>query len=198
MACSRCDLGQVCLNCDGPKGPLHCNVAQNYCGPQAESASAWISGANAPAIVQDDIIIKKLPQAELNRLINWLSGAMSYMGVGPGSSPAGGGASAPSTEGRQFVYADKIQEIITALTAINAGNNPGVSPGVDQVIYANDFNKIMEVFNSLKFSPSACPQCVDGCNMICDTCNRCDTCQGCDYCNTCEGCDYCDYCEYDD
>lgn len=178
---NRCD---VCINCD--TGSYRgCNTAQTFCHGdkmQGQLASSYVGAAGAPGIKRDDIIIKVLPQAKLNQLIDWLNQAAAYTGERPSQSLAGNFPIGHET--RQFVYADKIQEIINAMTALNTGNNPGFNAVKDQVIYGQNFNNLMSKINGLTLHQGACESCVSSCNVKCNTCNSCNTCISC---NTCQG-----------
>lgn len=149
-----------------------CNSAQNYCSPQPEGAVENLFRAlNAPSVSRDDIIIKKVPQAELNRWIQYVKDADKYKGGtqtpgqnGTGASPSNTGAST-AAEGRDFVYADKVNDLISDMIGLNGKNNPGKTFARDQVIYASDFQAIINKLNSLKLNHSGCPACVTGCNV---------------------------------
>lgn len=177
---NRCD---VCINCDTGdyKG---CNTQQKFCSGSKMSgqlASAYIGNANAPAIKRDDIILKVLPQAKLNELIAYLNRAAAYTGEQPSQNLASGFPIA--SEQRAFIYADKIQEIISAMTSMNGGNNPGFSANKDEIIFGSNFNSLMQKINSLKLHTGACESCISSCNVTCNTCNTCNVCISC---NTCQ------------
>lgn len=177
---NRCD---VCINCDS--GDYRgCNTAQTFCAGdkmQGQLASAYIGAAGAPSIKKDDIIIKVLPQAKLNQLIDWLNRAAAYTGERPSQDLAGHFPIAHET--RPHIYANKIQEIINAMVAVSGGNNPGFSAVKDKVIYGQNFNDLMNKINNLLLHTGACESCISSCNV---SCNTCDTCDSCISCNTCQ------------
>lgn len=188
MSCGDCvncsNRCNICIDCDTGdyKG---CNTFQTFCyGSKMEGqlASAYVGAANAPSIKRDDIIYKVLPQTKLNDLIDYLNKAAAYTGEQPSQNVCEGFPIA--SESRDFVYADKIQEIIDAMTSMNGGNNPGFSAVKDEVIYGSDFNNLMQKINSLKLHIRACESCISDCNVKCDTCNECNICISC---NTCQG-----------
>lgn len=184
--CSNC-AGRlkcnICDNCDS--GDYRgCNTQQTFCSGsrmEGQLASAYIGAAGAPAIKRDDIIIKVLPQSKLNALIDYINRAAAYTGERPSQSITGGFPIAH--EIRPFVYADKIQEIITKIISMNSSNNPGFTAVKDQVIYGDHFNKLMNEINTLLLHTGACESCISGCNVQCNTCNACDYCISC---NTCQ------------
>lgn len=170
---NRCD---VCIDCNA-----ECNEQQSFCtgsGEKGQLANAYLGAANAPSIVRDDIIIEKLPQATLNRLINHINSAGSY-GTHPSGNPN------IEVETRAFIYASKIQEILSGLTTVSSENTITLPHPVapDAVIYAEDFNILMTAINDLKLSTEACNDCITNCDVNCDTCNTCD---GCISCVSCE------------
>lgn len=126
MSCGNCtncsNKCNVCENCD-----TNCNSRQTFgtsasCtsnDSQNQFASKYIGAANAPAIAKDDIIIKKLPRTTLNTLIEYINRAAHY--------PSSGGQASNSSlnisgESRNFIYADKINEILNGLKSINPAN----------------------------------------------------------------------------
>lgn len=188
MSCGDCvncsNKCNICIDCDTGdyKG---CNEQQTFCtGSKMEGqlASAYVGAAGAPAISRDDIIYKVLPQTKLNDLIDYLNKAAAYTGERPSQDLAEGFPIA--REDREFIYADKIQEIIDAMTNMDGGNSPGFTAVKDEVIYGSNFNSLMQKINSLKLHTGACESCITSCNVKCDICNECNVCISC---NTCQG-----------
>lgn len=188
MSCGNCvncaNKCDVCINCD--TGDYRgCNTQQTFCTGSKMSgqlASAYIGAANAPSMSRNDIIIKKLPQATLNALIAYLNRAAAYTGERPSQDLSSSWPIAP--ESRPFVYADKIAEIISSMTSMNGGNNPGFKPSRDDIIYGSQIQALMDKINNLKLHTGACESCISSCNVTCDTCNTCNVCISC---NTCQG-----------
>lgn len=186
-----CDRCQVCNSCNNPsKGTKYlCNVPQTYCSPQPETANGNLfMGPNAPTFQRDDIIFKEMPRSELNRWIQWVIDASKYKSgtngedIGNKSSPQ----QSANPEDRDFVYADKINELIKIMTGVSSKNNPGLIFKRDDIIKAEDFNKITEKLNNFMLAHSGCPECVAACNVNCNNCNTCITCQSCTTCCTCD------------
>lgn len=129
-----------------------------------QAASAYVGAAGAPSVAKDDIIIKMLPQAQLNALIEWLAQAAAY-GAEKNSGPW-----AVAAEDQAFIYGTKIQEIIDAM-AIFPGSNPGWSATKDEVIYGDKFNQLMENINNLQLAADACQRCDTSCGTSVYCCN---------------------------
>lgn len=184
MCCDHC---QNCNSCNNPSTitAYLCNKEQSYCGPQPETAVGNLfPSANAPTMSRDDIIIKKVPQAELNRWIKWVNDASKYYGgtSGPDDEHKSSPQQNVGAEGRDFVYADKVNELIQAMINVSSKNDPGVKFERDDIIYAEDFNKITKKLNEFYLAATGCPACVSGCNVNCTTCNSCINCTTCTTC----------------
>lgn len=185
MSCGDCvncaNLCNVCINCDTSSRPYQCNTQQTFCTGsrmRGQLASAYIGAANAPTFVRDDIIIKKFPQATLNTLIEYVANAAKH------GATQDSGSWTTGAETRPHIYADKINELLAGIRSINSVNNPGTNKQKDQVIYAEEFNTIMNTINNLRLGNSACDLCNTSCDVTCNTCNSCDTCISC---NSCQG-----------
>lgn len=141
-----------------------------------------------PSFSRDQIIIQVFPRSTLNSMIDYVAKAAKYNGTRRGSQgPVNSGAWSADHETREFIYADKINELLEGISSLS-GQSAGNSVSKDDVIYADFFSGISSTINELKLSPSACGACVTSCDTTCDTCNACDECETC---NTCNGCDSC-------
>lgn len=186
MSCGNCtdcsNKCDVCIDCDtGPKGP-QCNTQQTFCKGsrmKGQLYSAYGGALNAPTFSPNDIIIKRMPQAELNRWITYLNAAANYTGDHP-SAP---GADIP-TESGAFVTAAKATEIIGLINKIWSGNPTPANPEKNKTIVSSSFfNSITSTLNNLKLDLAACEFCDAKCDVTCNTCNTCDSCISC---NTCQ------------
>lgn len=182
MSCGNCtncnNRCPICLSCN-----TDCDTQQTFCTGstmQGQAASAYIGAANAPSIQRNDIIIDKLPRTKFNELLTFINRAAHY-----GNTPSNIGLNIEA-ETREFIYADKIKEILNGLTSISSSNNIVLPHPVakDEVIYAEDFQLIMQAINNLKLSSSACNICISDCDVGCDSC---ETCNSCVSCNSCQG-----------
>lgn len=108
-----------------------CNTAQKACKVATQSASQIVNH-NFPSVSKDGIIIKQFSQATLNGIIDWIN-KVSQAG-NQGTSPVQN----ISKETRPFVYADKINEIIDAIHAIDPSNT-ATKVSRDKVIRASEF-----------------------------------------------------------
>lgn len=183
MSCGNCtdcaNRCNVCENCDSSNS--NCNTQQTLCTGsrmKGQLASAYVGSAGAPSIKRDDIIIKVFPRSTLNNLIDYVGTAASY----GGSVTSGGWKGTHET--RDFIYADKINELINGMKSVSSSNDPGVTIKAGDVIYASTFQSIMSSLNNLKVSTSACDVCVSGCNATCNTCNSCNSCISCNSCQS--------------
>lgn len=188
MATCTCRSGcNVCNNCD-QHYKYQCDMAQKYCGAQPETAvgNAY-DKANVTYVQRDDIIYKKFPQSELNRLIDYIINAGKYEsgtnGEDRGNGPTNSGLSC-AHEDRDFVYADKIMELIGMMKTLNSKNDPGLSFERDDIIYADDFNEILKKIDGLYLNTTGCPMCISSCNVDCNNCINCVSCYGKCCCNS--------------
>lgn len=172
--CSVCDVCNSCNVGSGgqPERPV-CNVKQTVCTDspgKGQQANAYGS-SGVPSVSRDDIIIKKFNQAKLNALIDWIK-KMAGLGQQQTSSKPN-----ISHEDREFIYADKINEVVEALKKVS-GENSGPTFSRDDIIYATDFQKFLDAINNMKIDKDkACDLCVSSCNIHCNTCNDCNMCQ---------------------
>lgn len=197
--CSYCN---TCDNCNNKTAPI-CDTKQSLCDQGKEQASSALGSAGAPTVARDQIIAKVFSQSTLNDLIDYIKKAANLGGQTTSPTPS------LSPEDREFVYADKITELIEALKKINPSNDPGVTVARDDIIYADLINKIMQKINNMKVSQNACDMCNAGANAQCTSCQSCDSqcqltcnlaCQtGCQLscqtaCQTCLSCNFgCNY-----
>lgn len=174
--CSRyCNVCNFCNT--GGADREKCQTHQSLCTVFCQYAKEGIGEANAPSAERDDIIIKIFPQSELNRLLQWINDG----------SKIGWKVTSPqqnvSDETKEFIYADKINELIDAMYDISH-NNTFKKFERDDIIYASDFSDLMDVINDMYINKRACDNCNTQCDIHCNTCIDCNICQ---YCNLCQG-----------
>lgn len=177
--CQLCDACNTCNN-SHRTNPSRCNTAQNLCKYEQTAHNLSVGDSGAPEAQRDDIIIKILPRDKLNDLIQWIYDAAD-MGR---NVEAGSPSPTPSIaeETRDFIYADKINEIIAGMVTVDSSNNTATVKR-DQIITSETFNRIMEKIRELQINETgACDECVSGCNAYCDSCNNHNRCQGCYSC----------------
>ena len=190
MSCGDCtncsnkcmDHCTVCIDCDS--FTTSCDTQQTFCTGDQEKgqlASAYVGAAGMPSFNRDDIIIEVFPRSTLNAMIDYVAKAASY------GDMADSGGWSTSHETRDFIYADKINELLSGISSLS-GQSAGASVNKDDVIYASFFSGISSTINGLKLSPSACDKCVSKCDTSCDTCDACDVCETCDECLSCDTC----------
>lgn len=186
MSCGNCtncsnkcmDHCSTCIDCNDT-----CVTEQSFCtgsGEKGQLASAYIGAGNFPSIKRDDIIIEKFPRSTMNSIISYIAKAAAY-----GKHNSGGWSTGQET--REFIYADKINEILNGISSLS-GQSAGSPVNKDDVIYAEFFDSITSTVNKLKLSPSACNNCISKCDVDCDTCDGCDVCETCDSCLSCDSC----------
>lgn len=180
---NRCmDHCSVCIDCDSFS--TKCDTAQTFCTGDQEKgqlASAYIGAADFPSFSRDDIIIKKFPRSMLNDMIDYVAKAASY-----GNQEQSGNWST-SHETRDFIYADKINELLEGISSLS-GQSAGSSVSRGDIIYASFFSGISSTINNLELSTGACDNCVTQCDTKCVTCNACDECETCNDCESCNSC----------
>lgn len=171
----------MCNACDT------CQTALTYCKRQQAAESYLPANICIPltTIARDDIIIKKLPRdsedgLSYNGLIRYINAAAAYGGRQNSADLVDGHTVTEdgqtftiqfpiAEETRPFIYADKTQEIIRHMIALDSGNDPGFRAKKDEVIYAKDFNSLVDHVKKLKLNTGACEACISRCNA----CNGC-------------------------
>ena len=223
--CTDCNHGckqrcSVCLSCDAT-----CNEAQLLCSSN-QLASAYVGAATFPSFNRNDIIIEKFPRQTLNDMIDYVAKAAEYptskksytytekIFSGFESTTSGpktytheqkqdSGGWSTSHETRDFIYADKINQLLSGIFSLNKdnvtpvdenGNNTTVSSteatqvAKNDIIYAQFFSNISSAINELKLFSGSCEMCVTNCDVQCNTCDGCNSCQECDGCEKCDTC----------
>lgn len=112
--CQQCNRCNVCNN--SSSNPSYCDTTQNTCKYQQTAKNLSVGPSGAPTASRDDIIIKIFPQAKMNQLIQWIIRAAKMGKEHTSPVPSIG------TESRNFVYADKINEIIAGMITIDSAN----------------------------------------------------------------------------
>lgn len=194
MSCGNCvdcsnkcmDHCSVCIECDS--FTTSCDTQQTFCSGDQEKgqlASAYIGAANMPSFKRDDIIIETFPRKTLNDMISYVSKAAALGGEGERGQDSGGWTADPET--RNFIYADKINELLDGIASLS-GQSAGAKVQKDDIIYADFFSGISSTINELTLSSGACRVCVTQCDTSCNTCDECDKCETCDECLSCDSC----------
>lgn len=164
-----CDHCQTCISCNAT-----CDTCQSFCQLGRQLATQNGLTAPWPGIVRDDIIIKKLPRALYNQAFSYVQSAAAL-----GSMSNSGGWTG-SGETRDFIYADKTNELITGINSLGGGTNAGTGPFSrdTSIVYASYFQALSTALSGLLLRFTACDDCNIQCNVTCNTCNSCDSCQG--------------------
>jgi hypothetical protein len=187
---SCCDQCQTCDDCDGGSHG-ECNQRQNYCRTNQNAAS--VAGFSNPwgKINSGDIIIEVLPRDKYNKILDCIKAAYKK-GSETGEGRDSGLTLTVEPEKTDFIHAEKTNEIIAAINALNGNVVQGVPHLVaDQhIVYASYFNAITDGLMKMQLKDTQCPYCVSGCNATCDNCDACDSCDtnACYTCMTCNSC----------
>jgi hypothetical protein len=175
-SCSDCcDVCESCTSCNGT-----CDTCQSFCelGHQLASDHGLSNPMNW--VEKDDIIIETFPRSDLNEAIDYVISACR-IGTDSGVDNQGQISSDWSTshETRDFIYADKINELKEGIESLGGGTSVGSGPWSKDtdIIYASYFQDLYNALDGLKLNWNACDDCDTDCNVSCDTCNTCDTCE---------------------
>lgn len=184
---SCCDKCQVCDNCDGgPNG--ECYLKQNFCSIMSQNALSDTGQSSPwPTFNSDDIIIKTLPRATYNSILNTIRTAYNF-----GTTANSGLSLSVAAETRDFIHADKTNEIIAAINALNGTVVSGV-PTLQKdtdIVYARYFQAIRTGLQNMQLKEIQCHKCNTACDAQCEMCDGCDTCNT-GACYTCVSCNNC-------
>lgn len=174
MADSGCS-NSTCTNTPCPSCQPTCYSKQTFCAIGSQYVSGYYSHSWPNSFNTDDIIIEVLPRDVFNSAITFINN-----GLHKGSTKSTSSYSI-SKETRDFIYADKINDIVSGLSKLGQTVS---TVNKNDIIYASYFNKLRSALNNAKLSSSACNTCNTGCNVQCDACEGCVSCEGC---NTCQG-----------
>lgn len=169
-----CDsgCGQCNARCDTP-----CNVCQSFCEVGKQNASQNGMGYSFGPFNRDDIIIKVMPQS----VFNAMGEAVEKMANYGSSHDSWGWTWTPET--RDFIYADKVNELIRGIESLRGGTTvQGVPRPITKdidIVYGQYFTAIANAINSMKLYWNACNMCDSGCDAKCDDCNICQSCYTC-------------------
>lgn len=173
MAAGGCK-DSSCTNTACPTCQPTCYSKQAFCAIGSQYVSGYYSHS-WPKFSKDDIIIEVLPRSVFNSAITFINN-----GLHKGSSSSTSSYSI-SKETRDFIYADKINDIVSGLSKLGKTIK---TVKKDEVIYADYFNSIRDALNGAKLASTACNTCNTDCNVQCKDCQGCVSCEGC---NTCQG-----------
>lgn len=151
-----------------------CMVCQGFCQANTnepdQTVASHIGPANAPSVSRDDIIIKKFPRSEYDRLLAYIQSGAN-LGSQQDSRPKD-----YSRSDSEFVTAQDINGLLKALNALNNAK-PLSDKKRDDIIYASDFQLIFNAINTAKTDYDACNTCNVGCDIQCRTCITCNSCK---------------------
>ena len=167
---ATCKSCQMCVTCQ----PV-CYEKQTLCELTGQSASTYASHSWPSSFSKDEIVISVLPRSVFNTAFSYINTALARGNTQSTSSWRG------SPETRDFIYADKVNEILTGLSKFENGHNISQAKQND-VITSDYFTSIAQSLNSAKISSSACDTCNAACNVTCKECQTCVECQGCVSC----------------
>lgn len=163
-----------------------CYAAQTLCDLSGQAASNYGTLTWPKSFAVNDIIYKVLPRDVFNSAFSYMNSALHA-----GNPNYSGGITSSwigTAETRDFIYRDKVCELLDGLSKF-AGGHSIPDPPVNGVIYADYFTDIAEALHGATISSSACDECNDACDV---TCNECQGCVDCEGCVECEGCDSCE------
>lgn len=152
---------------DNSPCPPVCVMCQGFCqsgsADSDQTVASHIGYANAPSVARDDLIIKKMPKSELQRLLSWLEQG-SRLG-----SRKNSGAATYSLSSSDFITSEDISGVLSVLRSLNDAN-PVSPPSRDQPIYASWFQSVFDAINNARTDYDACNRCNVGCDDPCLSC----------------------------
>jgi len=134
------------------------------------------SGGSFSSVEKDDIIIRKFSRTNMNLMGNVVADASSDWNV-----PAPGSWSEVS--GHDFMYASDVNNLVDLINTKQSGQlspsdfSVGRSFQKDDILYAADFDKILQAIFNLQLQQGSCEVCdtdSDQCDMYCCDCD-CDS-----------------------
>lgn len=169
---ATCKSCQMCITCQ----PV-CYEKQTLCELSGQSAKTYASHSWPSSFAKDQTIITVLPRDVFNSAFSYMNTALARGSTQATSSWRGSG------ETRDFIYADKVNELLSGLSKFEGGHSiPSANKG--DVITAAYFSSIASALNSARISSSACDTCNAACNVTCKECQTCVNCQGCVSCQS--------------
>lgn len=162
-----CNCGACNASCDLP-----CNVCQGFCEVGKQAASQNGFNYNFGPWQRDDIIYKEMPQSVYNAMGEAIEAMAGY----GNTQDSGGWTWSPET--RDFIYADKTNEMIRGANSLGGGTTVQGVPTLvakESIVYADYFNAIATAIKTMILNPEACHLCNLGCDAQCDACNICNS-----------------------
>lgn len=171
---SGCNICSNCNNCNnGPTGPTgdFCNLMQNFCSTSGQAASANGFNFDFGPFNGNDIIIKVMPQAELNAM----GAAVQAMAAFGNLVDSGAWVWNPETG--DFVYSARIIHLAEGINSLGGGTTVPVNAPVNGVITGAYFTTLANAINNMLLNDAACHVCNASCAVTCQTCDTCNSCQ---------------------
>lgn len=158
-----------------------CYAAQTLCEISGQSASNYGSLSWPTSFSKDQIIYQVLPRDVFNSAFSYMNSALAAGDKKPTSSWRG------TAETRDFIYKDKVAEILDGLSQFASGCSISDPPD-NGVIYASYFTSIAQALHGAQIAGDACDECNDACDVTCNECQGCVECEGCVECQGCFTC----------
>lgn len=175
MASAGC-TNSTCTNSTCTNADHGCFSAETFC-KTSQKATSYASHSWPASFLKDQIIIKVLPRSVFNSAFSFIKTALRK-----GNTQATNTTWDYTAETRDFIYADKVNNLLDGLAKFSGGHSIPQAQK-NGVIYASYFTSIAQALNNAKLSSSAC----DYCNTGCEGCVTCEGCNSCEGCNTCRG-----------
>lgn len=165
----------TCTNSTCTNADHGCFDAQALCNTN-QKATGYASHTWPEKFEKNQIIIQVLPRNVFNSAFPFITKALQ---AGK-TYHTGDWSTEPET--RDFIYADKVNEILQGLSKFENGCSI-TKAEPNSVITADYFTSIANALNNAEISKKAC----DWCNTSCEGCVDCEGCDGCEGCNSCQG-----------
>lgn len=173
--CQTCNQCQYCVNCQSCNtncnNPSGCNTIQAFCSINKQQVGSF----NFDQCVSSGQTVYKFRDS-WNRLITHINNAYAA-----GKESNGGQSGLPSSDTHEFITAAMFNKISDALGGLGSTGPSrrvrGKSTGdtIEDVIYGSYFEDLEDYANKLKYKTSQCDACNAGCNVICNSCQKCNT-----------------------
>lgn len=174
MADAGC-ANSTCTNSTCTDADHGCFSAESLCNTN-QKATGYASHNWPNKFEKDQIIIQVLPRNVFNSAFSFISQALKA----GNTQHTADWSTSPET--RDFIYADKVNEILQGLSKFENGCSIAEAKK-DDIITAAYFTSIAQALNNAQISKNAC----DWCNVSCEGCVDCEGCNACEGCNTCRG-----------
>lgn len=182
QTCNNCQYCVSCQSCNVNCNDTGCNTIQAFCSIGKQSVGPFSFGQ---CVFSGQTVYKF--RASWNKLISYINSAYSA-----GKTSNGGSSGLPSSDTNEFITAsmfNKISEALGNLGSIGPSKRVTGGPNGD-IIYGSYFESLESYANNLKYKTSQCDNCNIGCNVTCNSCQKCVTggCQNHSQSNCCSKC----------